>query len=149
MMKKIVVPSYRMLRLFIGLPVFAFVFYAFTGPEYHNVSSVGTEVNSAMTSGQLQKYAKGIVVNEEGTPLQGVKIIVARSLTSVVTDAKGRFAISNIPDGSSIMFSCKGYRTYTMPPLMASNPALYVRLVKDPDYKEPPANIRSESDFHD
>ncbi len=54
----------------------------------------------------------------------------------MITDAKGRFAISKIPDGSSLMFSCKGYKTYTMPPLMASNSALYVKLVKDPDYRE-------------
>lgn len=100
-------------------------------------------------SGQNQKFAKGIVVNEEGTPLQGVKVIVARSLTSVVTDARGRFAISNIPDGSSLMFSCKGYRTYTMPPLMASNSALYIRLVKDPEYKEPPVSNKAETDYHD
>ena len=73
---------------------------------------------------------------KKGTPLQGVSIVVAKSLTGVITDAKGRFAVSKIPDGSSLMFSCKGYKTYTMPPLMASNSALYVKLVKDPDYKE-------------
>ncbi len=136
MMKKIVTSPYRKLRLLIVLPVIAIVFYAFASPEYRYKTSSGPEINPSLISEAFQKDAKGIVVNEEGTPLEGVKIIVARSLTGVVTDGRGRFAISNIPDGSSIMFSCKGYKTYTMPPLMASNSALYIRLVKDPDYRE-------------
>ena len=136
MMKKIVTSPYRKMRLFLVLPVFAFVFYAFARPEYRYVTSSGPEINPSLISGAFQKDAKGIVVNEEGKPLQGVSIVVAKSLTGVITDAKGRFAVSKIPDGSSLMFSCKGYKTYTMPPLMASNSALYVKLVKDPDYSE-------------
>jgi TonB family protein len=136
MMKKIVTSPYRKMRLFLVLPVFAFVFYAFARPEYRYVTSSGPEINPSLISEAYQKDAKGIVVNEEGKPLQGVSIVVAKSLTGVITDAKGRFAVSKIPDGSSLMFSCKGYKTYTMPPLMASNSALYVKLVKDPDYSE-------------
>ena len=136
MMKKIVASPYRKLRLLVVLPVFAIVFYAFSSPEYRYVTSSGPEINPSMISGAFQKDAKGIVVNEEGKPLQGVSIVVAKSLSGVITDDKGRFAVSKIPDGSSLMFSCKGYKTYTMPPLMASNSALYVKLVKDPDYKE-------------
>lgn len=136
MMKKIVTSPYRKLRLLIVLPVFAIVFYAFASPEYRYVAYSGPGINPSPVSGAFQKDAKGIVVNEEGKPLQGVKIIVARSVAGVITDARGRFAISRIPDGSSLMFSCKGYKTYTMPPLMASNSALYIKLVKDPDYRE-------------
>jgi len=136
MMKKIVTSPYRKMRLLLVLPVFAFVFYAFARPEYHYVTPSGSQINPALTSEAMEKEAKGIVVNEEGKPLQGVSIIVAKSLGGVITDAKGRFAITKIPDGSSLIFSCKGYKTYTLPPLIASNSALYVKLVKDPDYRE-------------
>ena len=136
MMKKIITSPYRKMRLFLVLPVFAFVFYAFARPEYHYVTPSGSQINPALTSEAMEKEAKGIVVNEEGKPLQGVSIIVAKSLGGVITDAKGRFAITKIPDGSSLIFSCKGYKTYTLPPLIASNSALYVKLVKDPDYRE-------------
>jgi TonB family protein len=136
MMKKIVASPYRKLRLLIVLPVFAIVFYAFASPEYNYVTSSGPEMNPSLTSVPIQKEAKGIVVNDEGKPLQGVSIVIAKSLSGAITDAKGRFAVSKIPDGSSLIFSCKGYKTYTMPPLIASNSALYIRLVKDPDYKE-------------
>jgi len=136
MMKKIVASPYRKLRLLFVLPVFAIVFYAFASPSYSYKTISEPMMNPSLTSLAIQKDAKGIVVNEEGKPLQGVKIIVAKSVAGVITDARGRFAISKIPDGSSLMFSCKGYKTYTMPPLMASNSALYIRLVKDPDYRE-------------
>ena len=136
MMKKIVTSPYRKMRLLLVLPVFAFVFYAFARPEYHYLKSSGSQINPALISEAMEKEAKGIVVNEEGKPLQGVAIVVAKSLTGVITDAKGRFAITKIPDGSSLIFSCKGYKTYTLPPLIASNSALYVKLVKDPDYRE-------------
>jgi TonB family protein len=136
MMKKIIISPYRKMRLLLVLPVFAFVFYAFARPEYHYVTPSGSQMNPALTSESIQKEAKGVVVNEQGTPLQGVTIVVAKSLAGVITDAKGRFAISRIPDGSSLIFSCKGYKTYTLPPLIASNSALYVKLVKDPDYRE-------------
>jgi TonB family protein len=136
MMKKTVASPYRKLRLLIVLPVFAIVFYAFASPEFSYVAPSGPEMNPSLTSVEIQKEAKGIVVNDEGKPLQGVSIVVAKSLSGAITDAKGRFAVSKIPNGSSLIFSCKGYKTYTMPPLMASNSALYIRLVKDPDYKE-------------
>ncbi len=133
MMKKIITSPYRKLRLLIVLPVFALVFYAFASPEYHYGTPSGPEMNPSLTSVAIQKEVKGIVVNEEGKPLQGVSIVVAKSLAGAITDANGKFAVSKIPDGSALIFSCKGYKTYTMPPLLASNPALYVRLVKDPD----------------
>ena len=136
MMKKTVAPPYRKLRLLIVLPVFAIIFYAFASPEFSYVTPSGPEMNPSLTSVEIQKEAKGIVVNDEGKPLQGVSIVVAKSLSGAITDAKGRFAVSKIPNGSSLIFSCKGYKTYTMPPLIASNSALYIRLVKDPDYKE-------------
>lgn len=83
-----------------------------------------------------EKTAKGIVLKEDGSPLTGVRVVITGTLTGVITDTNGRFAISRIPDGSSLVFSCKGYKTYTLPPLIASNLALRIRMVKDPDYKE-------------
>jgi len=136
MMKKIVASPYRKLKLLFVLPVFAINLYAFASPNYSYETNSGPMVNPSLTSVAIQKDAKGVVVNEEGKPLQGVAILVAKSLTRAITDVSGRFSITRIPDGSSLIFSCKGYKTYTMPPLMASNSALYVRLVKDPDYKD-------------
>jgi TonB-dependent SusC/RagA subfamily outer membrane receptor len=64
----------------------------------------------------------------------------------VTTDIWGRFAINNIPDGSSLIFFCNGYKTYTMPPLIVSNSALHVRLVKDPDFNEKSTETKHKVD---
>jgi TonB family protein len=136
MMKKMVASPYRRLKIFLVLPVFAIIFYAFSAPEYNYITPSEEQTDAVMTSETIEKEARGIVVNEEGTPLQGVRIIVSKSLTGTLTDAGGRFALGRIPDGSTLIFSFRGYKTYTLPPLMASNTALRVRLVKDPDYKE-------------
>ena len=136
MMKKIVASPYRKMKILLVLPVFAIVFYAFASPEYHYVTDTGTPINNSQLPGSLQKKAGGIVVNENGKPLQGVSIIPSNALSGVITDADGKFAIAGIPDRSSLIFSLRGYKSYTLPPLTASNQNLYVKMVKDPDYKE-------------
>ena len=84
----------------------------------------------------LPKDARGIVVDENGIPLKGVKVVVSRTMTFTSTDEKGRFSLKGIPDGSSLIFSCEGYKSHVMLPLMASNHSLYVKLVKDPGYRK-------------
>ncbi|MDP4224665.1 MAG: TonB family protein, partial [Bacteroidota bacterium] len=71
-------------------------------------------------------------------------IIVSNSTMMTTTDANGRFALSRIPDGSSLIFTYKGYKTYILPPLISSNMTLRIKLVKDPDYKEEPAIRRPQ-----
>jgi len=123
-------------KILLLFPVVAIVFYAFARPEYHYVMSSDTQINKDLDNGVLQKEARGVVINEDGEPLQGVRIIVTKSTIGVTTDARGRFAVSSIPGGSALIFSCRGYKTYTLPPLLASNSALRVRMVKNPDYDE-------------
>jgi len=93
-----------------------------------------------------EKTAKGIVLKENGSPLTGVRVVISGTLRGVITDADGRFAISRIPDGSSLIFSCKGYKTYILPPLLSSNLALRVKMVKDPEYKEEIKVIEQKGD---
>ncbi|MFZ0282316.1 MAG: TonB family protein [Bacteroidales bacterium] len=135
MMKKKVSSPYRKMKILLVLPVFAIVFYAFATPEYHYLPDSGTLMSNSGLQGSPQKKAGGIVVNEDGKPLSGVTIVASNSLTSVITNAGGKFVIG-IPDGSSLIFSFKGYKSYTLPPLTASNQNLYVKMVKDPDYKK-------------
>jgi TonB family protein len=136
MMKNIVPSPYRKMKVLMILPVFAIVLYAFATPVYKYAEPSVQPLNTAFAPDQNQKEASGVVVKEDGKPLPGAGVIVSASSIRVVTDSNGRFSVSRIPNGSSLIFSCKGYKTYIMPPLMASNRNLYVKLVKDPDYKE-------------
>lgn len=119
------VSDFRRLK-FLFLPVLIIVFCSYRSPEY------GVE----LLASALQKQAGGMVVDEEGNPLQGVRVLVSRTTIFSSTDAKGRFSISRIPDGSSLIFSCPGYKTYTMLPLIVSNTGIRVRMVKDPEFSK-------------
>ena len=120
---------FRRLKL-LFLPVLIFVFCAFQSPEYYHMGLSGPA---------FQKQAGGMVVDEEGNPLQGVRVLVSRTTIFSSTDAKGRFSISRIPDGSSLIFSCPGYKTYTMLPLIVTNTGIRVRMVKDPEFSKVPS----------
>ena len=136
-MKRIVGSHYRKIKIMLVLPVIAFISCAFSGPECNSDIFSESGMNPARVSEAIQKEARGIVINEEGMPLQGVTVIATKSIIRTTTNATGRFAISRIPDGSALIFSCKGYKTYTLPPLFTSNSTLRIRLVKDPEYKAP------------
>ena len=135
MMKTIVTSPYRKMKILLVLPLFAIVFYAFATPEYSYISDSKKITEDSLAQGSLQKEAKGVVVNEAGKPLSGVNVIVTNSAMSVITDGNGKFAILRVPQGSSLIFSYQGYKTYVLPPLITSNTSLYVKLVIDPDYK--------------
>jgi len=137
MMKKKFESPYRKIKFLLVLPVFAIVLNAFATTESAYTKSAGPGMGPVLSSGAFEKEAKGIVVDEEGKPLAGVKILVSNSINGAATDSKGRFSIKKIPDGSSMIFSLEGYKSYMLMPLISSNYALRITLVKDPDYKKP------------
>lgn len=132
------VSSFRKLKLFFLCPFLALTLFGFRSPEYNyfRQAEPGTVVEPLSAS--IQKQAGGIVVDEEGNPLQGVRVLVSKSTTFSTTDERGRFSISKVPDGSSLIFSCQGYKTYTMLPLIVTNTGIRVRMVKDPEFRMAP-----------
>jgi len=148
MMKKSDVSPLRKLRLLLVLPVFAIIFYAFRSPEY-SYSETPLPKSVIGTSGSIiQKQAGGMVVDEEGNPLQGVRVLVSQSTLFTTTDTKGRFSLPKVPDGSSLIFSCPGYKTYIMLPLLISNTGIRVRMVKDPEFKKVPVMTSEGSEVN-
>lgn len=138
LMLKTDVSALRKLKLLFILPFLILVFSAFRSPEYHYTETPAADKGANGLTSFQQKQAGGMVVDEEGNPLQGVRVLVSRSTMFTTTDVKGRFSISRIPDGSSLIFSCPGYKTYTMLPLIVSNTGIRVRMVKDPEFKKVP-----------
>jgi len=137
-MTKSNVAFFRRLKRFFILPVLVLVFCGFRGPELNYTELSATETGTLALSSALQKQAGGMVVDEEGNPLQGVRVLVSKSTIFSSTDERGRFFISKVPDGSSLIFSCPGYKTYTMLPLIVTNTGFRVRMVKDPEFKKVP-----------
>ncbi len=133
------VSFFRKLKLLFLLPGLVLVFCAFRSPEYLHAETSTPEKEVESLASALQKQAGGMVVDEEGNPLQGVRVLVSKSTIFSTTDAKGRFSISWIPDGSSLIFSCQGYKTFTMLPLIVTNTGIRVRMIKDPGFSKAPS----------
>jgi TonB family protein len=135
MMKKIVTSPYRKLKIFLVLPVFAIILYAFATPEYNYVAS-NDDTNQFPTSLSAPDLTiRGEVRKEDGTPLPNVAIIVSGTSTGTITDSNGIFVIGNVPKNAILTFSCRGYLTQTV---KAGKQDVVVRMVKDPEYKEEP-----------
>jgi TonB family protein len=86
-----------------------------------------------------QKTVKGVVLNENGQPLEKVRIIVTGKTGdafSSVTGPDGNFEIGNVDPDASIILNYEGYKVLVVKADFSAKMTL--KLERDPDYKEPP-----------
>lgn len=62
-----------------------------------------------------KRKVTGRVVDENGEPIIGASVQLAGTSVGAVTNLDGQFALSDIPDTGSLVFSFIGYKTITMP----------------------------------
>lgn len=120
MMKNIITSPYRKLKVLLVLPVFAVVFYSFAKPEYHYASSTGNPMTVYEAQVIISKDVKGIVLQQDGDPLPGAAIIVKGTTLGALTDAKGFFTISNVPEEAMLVVSYVGFKSMVVKPDFAS-----------------------------
>jgi TonB family protein len=119
------------------LPVVAFVVYSFATPEYHYLPTANDELAIYQAPPVIQKDVKGVVLNEDGKPFEGVHISVTGTYGHArlaTTNKDGRFSIENVEDDALILFFYKGYKQLSFKPDF--NKEMKIKMVKDPDYKE-------------
>lgn len=63
-----------------------------------------------LASGQVQVEIKGLVVTKEG-PVPGVSVAVKGTYMGTITNENGEFTMTNVPPGSTLVFSFVGMRT--------------------------------------
>lgn len=63
---------------------------------------------------------KGIVVNEEGTPIQGATVIISGVPSGVITDASGHFTIGNVTKDAHLIISSDGYVSKYLEPAFST-----------------------------
>lgn len=66
--------------------------------------------NSREDSSQQQKSVSGKVTDTSGVPLPGVSVVLKGTTTGVITDDRGNFTISNVPDDAILTFSFVGMK---------------------------------------
>jgi TonB family protein len=132
--------KYATLKNLLILPVAAFVTYAFATPDYH--TSVAESKVNAMSIYQhstiLQKEIKGIVLKDDGKPLEGVNIMstgTQGNSQTASTGSDGRFSISNAVSDAMLVFNCNGYKQIVIK--ADFNKEMTVKMGKDPDFKAP------------
>jgi len=100
--------------------------------DYSQVTS-----NSSINSGEMsQNLSRGIVLTEDGKPLFGATITTTgkeNTLSKATTDSDGRFKMTNIQTGTSILIEYRGFKGKTLKADFSSE--MVVKLERDPDYK--------------
>jgi TonB family protein len=86
----------------------------------------------------VQNQVKGVVVKEDGKPLEGVDVTVTGSTGNarfVTTGTDGKFSFDYAQSDAMLMFSCKGYKRISLKPDFTKE--MTVKMEKDPEYKAP------------
>ncbi len=111
MMKNISTSPYRKLKLFLVLPVFAIVLYSFAEPQYRFASDQTAQALPGENFPAVTKAVKGIVVQEDGKPLEGAAVVIKGTTVGTVTDSQGRFNLADVPDEGVIIVSYIRFET--------------------------------------
>ena len=104
----------------------------------NNVVSSADPLSVYEAPGIIQKEVKGIVIKEDGMPLEGVQIRSTGPMDNAsfaITGKDGRFSLSYVQADASLIFSCRGYKDLIIKPEFSIE--MKVRMEKDPDYKAP------------
>lgn len=83
-----------------------------------------------------QKIVKGIVLKEDGQPLEGANIMrtgASGNASSVTSGRDGRFELNNVQPDASLMFFSQGYKGLTLKADFTRE--MIVKMEKDPDFK--------------
>jgi len=103
-------------------------------------------LNILQASAIIQKDVKGIVLNEDGKPLEGVLVYNTGTVGEVFntfTSADGRFVLSNLKEDASLIFMRSGYKGLTLKSDFTSE--MIVKMERDPEYKAPVSKSGSDA----
>jgi TonB family protein len=121
------------------LPVIAFGIYAFASPVYKNIPPSGVTSPVTLNPAVPQNEIRGIVINEDGKPIEGVLVSTTGTpghAFGVKTGSDGRFFIINAEKDATIDFVLPGYKEQSMKPDFTAE--MKIKLIKDPEYKKQP-----------
>jgi TonB family protein len=120
MMKNLISSPYRKLKIFLILPVFALVLYAFAKPEYRY--DTGKINGNKEPVAAQERTVKGTVVQAENNkPLEGAAIIVMGTTSGTVSGSDGSFTVGNIPEGGALAVTYVGYKSKVIKPVFTSS----------------------------
>ncbi len=84
--------------------------FAFTKPEPNYTTPFDNSSTTIEPQSAISKEVKGIVIQEDGTPLPGATIVVKGSTLGTLSDEKGHFSLSNVPEEAMLVVSFVGFK---------------------------------------
>jgi TonB family protein len=129
MMKNKISSPYRKMKIFLILPVFAIVLYAFAKPDYSfgNVD-YNPEITPWIPNIQNQDV-KGIVVEKTGKPLNGAVILIKGTTIGTSSDANGSFMMTKVPGDVSLLVSYVGFKSKVIKPVFSKD--MKIEMIRD------------------
>jgi TonB family protein len=120
MMKNIITSPYRKLKIFLILPVFALVLYAFAKPDYrYDTGKISGNDEPSVTQ---ERTVRGTVFQaENGNPLEGAAIVAMGTTSGTLSEADGSFKLNNVPEGGALAVSYVGYKSKVIKPVFTSD----------------------------
>ena len=119
------------------LPVVMIAIYAFATPEYKYITPATEPITIQKAPEIFQKGVRGIVLNEEGKPFEGVTVANTRNAAeafSVKTGPDGRFLFDDLKEDESLVFFIPGYKRLIIKPDFSSE--MTVKMEKDPEFNK-------------
>jgi TonB family protein len=130
MMKNIKWSPYRKLKLLLILPVVAVILYAFAQPVYRtSIQDNSSSGNQFSNDGLNQGPVKGAVVSADGKPLEGAAVVIRATTIGTITDSKGLFALTGVPEDASLVVTFVGFKSKVVKPLF--NTQMKIEMVMD------------------
>jgi TonB family protein len=120
MINKKSTPKFAALKNLLILPVLAIVLLAFTKPEPVYTSPFTSSETDIQAQAIISKEVKGIVVQEDGTPLPGATIVVRGTTLGTLSDGNGHFRLSDVPEEATLAVSFVGFKYMVEKPDFAS-----------------------------
>jgi TonB family protein len=134
-------------KILIIIPAVIGLSYAFVEPEYKYFITEKDPLIISEAPVIIQKGVKGIVLNEEGKPFEGVRLSNSKipdEAFSVKTGPDGRFSMGNIQPDESIMVFTPGYKRILLKPDF--NAEMTIRMEKDPQSATMPIYSNKQGD---
>lgn len=76
---------------------------------------VVTRGNFSTTELQQGKPVTGKVSDSSGSPIPGVSVVIKGTTIGTITDGKGSYTLSNVPENATVQFSFVGMKTQEVP----------------------------------
>jgi len=119
------------MTLFMGTALFLLLSFKESDKQLSpsNLTETGTEMQ--------QNIIRGIVLSEEGKPLQETTIVCIspkHTSSGVTTGSDGHFTIKDVQADDSLVIGCFGYKKQTIKPDFTSE--MKIKLTKEPNFPE-------------